>query len=210
MKFREVTWTWAVTEQPPSHRCPIDFQPNSDPSAEFREEILTRLEDDHKWPQVEGVILFENLALDSSSMGQRQVLIYGEGCTYDGRVIGQIMANPMSVKTGGPNPSQWQYPQWYITREKHRRDVWENSEEFKQIRRQYKAAYRNVTNNIEEGYTQEDAIKGLGHVLRTYKEDYDRGKERFWIKRNQLRRRQEWEEGRDQGRSQEPSPEHPQ
>ena len=83
---------------------------------EFRREVLERLEDTNKWPNVLGIVFFENVTLDSSHCGATQVLVYGPGHTL--AAIEPLIANPMQHRLGDL-PSTFQYPQWYITRAAH-------------------------------------------------------------------------------------------
>lgn len=111
--MREVTWDWACT---PSHGCslpPIDRE-----NGQFRRQVLAWLEDVEKHPGVEGVIFFQNVALDSSHLGESTAVMYGPGCTYTAARVEEMKADPMKYFLGDL-PSVRMYPQWYVTRAGH-------------------------------------------------------------------------------------------
>ena len=113
MKFQEVTWQWATT--PASvhlHSCPIGD------NEDFRTAVLERLENVEKWPDMEGIIYFQNVDMSSSRLGEASALTYGPNCTYQSDIIAKIEAAPSSVRLGD-TPSVFKYPQWYISREAH-------------------------------------------------------------------------------------------
>lgn len=114
MKFQEVTWEWA-TNPSTDHltMCPL-----GDDNQEFRDSVLERLENVEAWPDVEGIIFFQNVTMDSSHLGESSILIYGPNCTYRADILAKIEANPCSFPLG-ETPSVFKYAQWYISRAAH-------------------------------------------------------------------------------------------
>lgn len=114
MKFQEVTWEWATTPSTEYlHVCPI-----GDNNEDFRAVVLDRLENVEKWPDVEGIIFFQNVDMSSSHLGESSALTYGAKVTYRADILDKIKADPCSVRLGD-TPSVFKYPQWYISREAH-------------------------------------------------------------------------------------------
>ena len=56
-----------------------------------------------------GIACFENLAFDSSHVGARSAVIYGEGCTY--ATLDALLDSHLGVV-----PSRFQYPSLYFTK----------------------------------------------------------------------------------------------
>jgi hypothetical protein len=116
LSFEEKTWEWATTPDD-SRGCPIEGLIGDRDDA-WRAAVLERLEDVEKWPQVKYVVFVQNVDMTSSMMGAYNVIIAGEGCTWDTPQIEELKENP-SRHWVGDLPSQRMYPQWYISREAH-------------------------------------------------------------------------------------------
>ncbi len=108
--LQEKTWAEVTTPDSTDH-CPI-----GDDNDTFRHAVLSRLEDVEHWPDVQGVIYFLNVDMSSSQLGKASMMPYGPGCTIED--IEKVKENPMAFFLGDV-PSRRQYPQWYISRERH-------------------------------------------------------------------------------------------
>ena len=80
---------------------------------EARFQVLERLRNVGMWPNVLGLIFFENIDCGSSHMGESLMLVYGPSYTIE--AIEPVIENPMKYHLNDL-PSVRQYPQWYITR----------------------------------------------------------------------------------------------
>jgi hypothetical protein len=122
MVFREVTWEWATTlaKHPDgwtTRNAPIEGGVG-EPDEEWRQKVLQRLEDVEQWPRVEFLVFVQNEDLCSSSLGAYNIVLAGPGYTWTAEALEDMVQNRCHYHTG-ELPSQWLYPQWYISRANH-------------------------------------------------------------------------------------------
>ena len=115
-KFREVTWEWATAPyDAASSLTPLG--PHDNP--EWRAAILDRLENTEKYPSVEGLIFFQDLEISPNPKPDCvQALEYGPHNTFKAEMLPDIATDYMKFRIGNV-PSQFRYPQWYISRKAH-------------------------------------------------------------------------------------------
>lgn len=110
MPLEEKTWAEVTTPDRNGH-CLI-----GDDNEKFRRDVLDRLENVERWPTVQGIVYFLNEDFNSSQFGHAGVLPYGPDCTITD--IEAIKQDPLRFYLHDL-PSERQYPQWYISRERH-------------------------------------------------------------------------------------------
>lgn len=118
MPFQERTWEEVTREgQFGSCRCPIEGEVE-DPRPDWRAEILDRLENQERWPNVEFLVFVQCIDMGSSHFGAYNMVLAGPGYAWTAETIARMHAEPLSFWYGD-TPSQRMYPRWYLSRARH-------------------------------------------------------------------------------------------